>query len=218
MRRILRYSFWALVVLLAVVFAVSSCSAADSDGDGLDDDWEKAHGYDPNTPDAVVVIPNSSSDVDSDNDGLVDTWEEANGWDASKDDNPLSTKKNHDRKESVIEYQTGRWSWFTTGIFVTIISFGIFSIAFGAFASRFGQNKSRITGFILLGAGVVILAAFAVLSILKVMSYPDDTIIPNFGLIHWTVQLILVPLASVIGAGIGALGALFFFLVVIMKA
>jgi len=217
MRQISSLPLWVSIFALTALLLLGAANASDNDSDGLDDDWESANGYDNSTYDQVVVIESSANGADSDNDGLTDSWESANGYDASNKDNPLGTKSETNRDRNIQDYQTGRYSWFTTGVFVTFVSFGIFSCAFGGFAARYGQNKSRLTGLIMLGAGVAILATFTVFSVFQLKSYPDDPILP-FGIIHWSIQLILVPLASVIGAGLGALGALFFFLVVIMRS
>ena len=67
----------------------------------------------------------------------------------------------------------------------------------------------------MLTVGSLIGIVTLVLGILDVGKYPDDTL---FGIIHWQVQLIVMPALTILGAGIGAFLAMVLFLVIIMKA
>lgn len=154
--------------------------------------------------------------IDKDNDGLEDGWESEHGYDNTTKDNPLDDK-NSDQvvDRNVYEYRT---NYLYTFIYVTIISFGLFSLVLGAFTAKYAQGRSRITGAILLALGAIIGALFFLFSVLGIRKYPDDTLIPVYGLIHWQAQWVIMPFFTVLAAGIGALLALIFFLVIIMKA
>jgi len=158
-----------ILLLLAALAAVPAVSAADIDGDGLDDDWEADNGYDNRTR---------------------DNWQEGPVQDYKDDPIP-------------------------TFIFVTLCSFAFFAMVLGAFTTRYGKGRSRLTGAILLAVGGVSSAGVVVLSVLDIREYPDDTL---FEIMHWAIQPIVLPLVTIIGAGIGGLLALVLFLVIIMKA
>jgi MFS family permease len=155
---------------------------------------------------AFLIFPAVSA-ADKDLDGLDDDWESDNGFNnASKDQ---WVKK---RTSDVDDYQE---DYIATFLFVTIVSFGMFSFVLGAFTTRYAQGRSRITGAILLIVGSLIGIVTFVFGIFDVVKYPDDTLA---GIIHWQVQLIVMPALTILGAGIGAFLALVLFLVIIMKA
>jgi len=163
-------------------------------------------------------ITGLASAVDNDNDGLEDDWEAKHGYDNTTKDNPL---KEYDKDDvlvvdkNIYDYRT---NYLYTFIYVTIISFGLFSLVLGAFTAKYAQGRSRITGTILLASGAIIGIVFFLFSVLGIKKYPDDTLIPEYGLIHWQAQWVIMPFFTVLAAGIGALLALIFFLVIIMKA
>lgn len=148
---------------------------------------------------------------DMDEDGLDDDWEAANNY-----DNKTKDKWVDKRSDDVDKYQE---EIFPTFLFVLIGSFGVFSLILGAFTTRFAAGRSRVTGAIMLGTGILIGVVFLLFSILELLEYPNDTLIPGgAGFIHWQVQLVLMPFFTIMAFGIGAFLALLFFLVVIMKA
>jgi MFS family permease len=152
---------------------------------------------------AFLVFPVVSA-TDQDEDGLDDDWESENDYD--------NTTKDHWETSDVKAYQE---DYIATFLFVTIVSFGIFSFVLGAFTTRYAQGRSRITGAILLTLGSLIGIVTFVFGIFDVVKYPDDTLA---GIIHWQVQLIVMPALTILGAGIGAFLAMVLFLVIIMKA
>lgn len=155
---------------------------------------------------AFLIFPVVSA-TDKDEDGLDDEWESENGLDNTTKDQWV--KK---RTSDVDAYQE---DYIATFLFVTMVSFGAFSFVLGAFTTRYAQGRSRITGAILLTVGSSIGIVTLVFGILDVVKYPDDTL---FGIIHWQVQLIVMPALTILGAGIGAFLAMVLFLVIIMKA
>lgn len=152
---------------------------------------------------ALMTIPAAAGE-DRDNDGLDDEWETDNGYD--------NTTKDDWQNDPVQEYKDDP---IPTLIFATVCSFAFFAMVLGAFTTKYGKGRSRMTGAVLLAVGGLITAGVVVFSVLDVRKYPDDTI---FGIMQWQIQPIVLPLISIIGAGIGAVLALVFFLVIIMKA
>ncbi|MDR3167948.1 MAG: hypothetical protein LBT93_08390, partial [Treponema sp.] len=84
----------------------SPSGSVDTDGDGYPDDWERAHGTDPNDPnDHPDTTPGSTTD--SDGDGLPDWWELEhnldptdsagnNGANGDPDNDGLTNKEEYD--------------------------------------------------------------------------------------------------------------------------
>lgn len=99
----------------------------------------------------------------------------------------------------------GLWSVFGA---ILIFSFGLFTLLAGLFTAYFGAGKSRAIGFTLSVIGVLGLALFSALT-WNVVSL----IRPIFD-----AGAVVVALAGVLGAAIGAVLALVVFLVSIMKA
>ena len=164
----------------------------------------------------AAAYDQNSPVTDQDHDGLVDKWESDHGYNNTTADNPLkNAAKDQVVDKGRYDYQS---SYLFTFIYVTIISFGLFSLVLGAFTTRYAQGKSRITGAILLATGILIGILFIIFSLFAVKKYPNDTLIPEYGIIHWEAQLVLMPFFTVLAAGVGALLALIFFLVIIMKA
>ena len=93
-------------------------SILDSDNDGMPDEWETAHGLDPNNPDADLDPDNdeltnlqeyqhstSPNNPDTDNDGMPDGWEVTYGLNPNADD--ASSDKDNDGFSNLQEYQSG---------------------------------------------------------------------------------------------------------------
>ena len=156
---------------------------------------------------ALLVLPSAVSATDLDEDGLDDEWESENGYD--------NTTKDRWVKKHTSDVDAYQEDYIATFLFVTIVSIGVFAFVLGAFTTRYAQGRSRITGAILLTMGSLIGVVTLVFGIFDVVKYPDDTL---FGIIHWQVQLIVMPALTILGAAIGAFLALVLFLVIIMKA
>jgi hypothetical protein len=94
-------------------------SLLDSDNDGMPDEWEVAHGLDPNNPaDANLDQDNDGltnlqeyqngtnpTSQDTDNDGMPDGWEITYGLNPNVDD--ASSDKDNDGYNNLQEYQSG---------------------------------------------------------------------------------------------------------------
>lgn len=158
---------------------------------------------------AFLIFPVVSA-ADQDEDGLDDEWESENGYDNTNPDEWVSK-----RDDDVRNYQR---ELLPTFLFVLIGSFGIFSLILGAFTARYGAGRSRITGVILLMVGGVIGVIFLLFTVMELRKYPNDTLLGEYGFIHWQVQLFFMPLFTILAFGIGAFLAMVLFLVIIMKA
>jgi hypothetical protein len=93
-------------------------SLLDSDNDGMPDEWETAHGLDPNNPDANLDpdndgLPNlqeyqhgtDPNNPDTDSDGMPDGWEVTYGLNPNAND--ASSDKDNDGFSNLQEYQSG---------------------------------------------------------------------------------------------------------------
>jgi len=91
----------------------------DKDGDGMLDDWEIAHGLNPNDPSDANLDPDNDgltnlqeyqngtnpNNSDTDNDGMPDGWEVMYGLNPNLDDS--SSDKDNDGYSNLEEYQSG---------------------------------------------------------------------------------------------------------------
>ena len=99
------------------------------------------------------------------------------------------------------------WLDFLT---VIILAFAIFMVITGLFTAWFGNGKSRIAGFAMLVAGVIVGAIWIVLS------GSGSIMDPVFDVDVWNV--FLNALVDVIGVMIGALIAIGIFLLAVLKS
>jgi hypothetical protein len=93
-------------------------SLLDSDNDGMPDEWETAHGLDPNNTDANLDPDNDEltnlqeyqhstnpNNPDTDNDGMPDGWEVI--YDLNPNVNDASSDRDNDGYSNLQEYQSG---------------------------------------------------------------------------------------------------------------
>lgn len=92
---------------------------------------------------------------------------------------------------------------------ILIFAFGLFTLFAGLFTAYFGAGKSRAIGFTLSIIGILGLLFFAVLT----WSLVPTLVSPIFQSAD-----VVSGLVAVLGAAVGAVGALIIFLVSIMKA
>lgn len=92
---------------------------------------------------------------------------------------------------------------------ILIFAFGLFTLFAGLFTAYFGAGKSRAIGFTLSLVGVLGLLLFAVLT---------WNVVPTLVAPVFDSSIVVSGLAAVLGAAVGAIGALVIFLISIMKA
>ena len=91
---------------------------------------------------------------------------------------------------------------------ILVFSFGFFTLLAGLFTAYFGAGKSRAIGFVLTILGIVGLLAFVALT---------WAVVPGIEPV-WDAGAISTSLMGVLGGAVGAVVALFVFLISIMKA